>query len=205
MEINNTYFEPEDDCILNNGINIDLIYRYTDNTVRVLSEHLESHIAWNGYTTCICYNVFNSKILYDDKGLYGSMLKRFAMPYPEQLRKNIISLNRNLLEGKIPSYSDQLERAIKRNDVPSINHRLTEFIKTYFDILFALNRTFHPGEKRMIDFGLDLCEWLPVNYERDLYSLFATNGEDKLLVMRNIISNLDDLINLHMEDNGNGK
>jgi len=194
MEINNTFFEPEDDCTLNSGTNLELIYRHTSNTIHTLSNHLENHIAWNGYTTCVCHSVLNAKILYDDKGIYSSILERFSMPYPEQLRKNIISLNRNLLEGKMVSYCGQLEKAIMRNDEVSINHRLTEVIKAYFDILFALNKAFHPGEKRMIDFARDLCEWLPADFEKNLHGLLAANGKDKLPIVREVVSNLDDLI-----------
>jgi len=194
IELNNTYFEPEDDCTLNSGVNLEVIYRHTDNTIRTLSNHLENHIAWNGYTTCVCFNVFAAKVLYDKNGLYGKMLERFSIPYPEQLRKNIITLNRNLLEGKMPSYSGQLESAIMRNDAASINHRLAEFVKTYFDILFALNRAFHPGEKRMVDFALDLCEWLPVDFEKNLHGLLAASGKDKLPFIRGVVSNLDNLI-----------
>ena len=199
MEIDNSYWETEDDCVLNSGVAIELIYRNTEDIRQDLRGTLEKHIARCGYTTCVCYNIFNSKIMYDPKGFYNGMVKEFTMPYPEQLRKNIVSKNRELLDGKIPSYLGQIEKAVKRNDVVSINHRTAEFLSSYFDILFAVNRTFHPGEKRLIELGKTLCKHLPVDFEANLRGLFAARDKAEMLsVMREIISNLDDLIKKHM-------
>lgn len=184
-----------DECILNNGIPIEVTYENINDTRQGLSNTLEKHIAWDGYTTCVCYVIFNSKVLYDPKGLYSDMINRFTMPYPEQLRRNIVSDNRELLNGMNPSYFNQIEKAVKRNDVVSVNHRMAAFIKSYFDILFALNRKFHPGEKRLIEFAKEICEYLPVDFEIDLHSLFAANGNDKTLpILRKLIANLDELI-----------
>ena len=188
-----------DDCILNNDISIEFIYENIDNTKQSLNRALEKHIASDGFTTCLCYVVFNTIVLYDPKSLYRDMVNQFTMPYPEPLRKNIISMNRELLSGMDSSCFNRLETAIKRNDIISINHRLAEFTKYYFDILFALNRTFHPGEKRLIELGIELCEWLPADFESDFNNLFAVNGNDKTLsIIRKLLSNLDDLIEKHM-------
>jgi len=184
-----------DSCVLNNDIPIEFTYLSLEDTRQSLQNTLEKHIAWGGYTTCTCYVFFNSIVLYDPKGLYDNLVKQFTIPYPEQLRRNIISANKELINGIVPSYLNQIEKAIKRNDVVSINHRLAEFTKSYFDIIFALNRTFHPGEKRLIELSAELCEWLPVDFETDLRSLFSSNGNDKTLpIIRKLISNLDDLI-----------
>lgn len=188
-----------DDCILNNGMPIELTYENINDTYKSLQNTLEKHIAWGGYTTCVCYVIFNSKVLYDPKGVYTKMVEHFTIPYPEQLRKNIIAENRGLLNGVTPSYLNQIEKAIKRNDVVSINHRLTEFTKSYFDILFALNRTFHPGEKRLIEFSKDLCEWLPVDFETDLQNLFTVSDSSQIMsIVHKLMSNLDILVDKYM-------
>ena len=58
-----------------------------------------------------------------------------------------------LLSGMLPSFDAQIEKAENRKDFVSVNHRVTEFLASYFDIIFALNEMTHPGEKRMQSIG----------------------------------------------------
>jgi len=195
LEIDLQYWDPEDDGVLNDGTPIEICYRSIDETCRSLSNTLEKHIAQCGYTTVLCDSVLRSKILYDPKGLYADLIKRFTIPYPEELRQNIIATNRAVLDGIMQSYIGQIEKAVKRNDVISINHRIAEFFSSYFDILFAVNRAFHPGQKRLIERAISICQWLPVDFETDLYGLFAVSKREKLLPdLRTIILKLDKLI-----------
>jgi hypothetical protein len=185
-----------DDCILKNSIPIELNYVNIADTQRSLHNILEKHTARLGNSTCACSIVFGSQLLYDHEGLYNEMVERYTAPFPEKLRQNIISVNREYLSGVTPSCMNRIEVAIKRNDVIGVNHRLYEFIKSYFDILFALNRVYHPGEKLLIEYGKKLCECLPENYENDLQALFqADNNEKKLIILRRLLFNLDILIN----------
>lgn len=195
LEINNTYWECEDDCILNDGVRLEIIYRNLIDTDNSLSGTLLNHQANCGYSTCLCYNVFNAKILYDPQEKYRNLVKKYSFPYPQELKRNIIFRNRNLLDGKIPSYSNQIEKALKRNDFVSVNHRLTEFLASYFDIIFALNELYHPGEKRLIELCLKHCRILPNNFENNLVGL--TNRDSKtdiLQTIKEIVKNIDVLI-----------
>ena len=54
----------------------------------------------------------------------------------------------------------------------SVNHRVTEFLASYFDIIFALNEMTHPGEKRMQTICSKECNILPNNFDANLYRLF---------------------------------
>lgn len=87
------------------------------------------------------------------------------------MKKNIIERNTKLLYGSLPSYNNQIEKAIIRNDIVSINHRITAFIESYFDIIFALNELTHPGEKRLIELCKQQCRILPKNFEHNLATL----------------------------------
>lgn len=173
MEIDNQFWETEDDCILKNGIDIDILYRNPEDFSTTLSSVVEHHCAWNGYTTCMWHNLLGCRILFDRNGHLQAMKDRFSVPYPEELRQNIISKNRRLLHGNLPSYDKQICKALLRGDLPSINHRTSAFLESYFDIIFALNRMTHPGEKRMMTYAKEHAKILPSYFEENLQTLFS--------------------------------
>jgi len=173
VEIGNAFWELEDNCTLKNGIDIDILYRNLDAFVQDVASVVEEFQARNGYTTCMWHNLNTCKVLYDRSGRLTAAKKRFAVPYPQQLKQNIIARNRKLLHDSMPAYYTQIAKAVKRGDLVSINHRVSAFLESYFDLLFALNAQTHPGEKRLIPLSLQLCRILPENFEGCLNSLFA--------------------------------
>lgn len=195
MEINNTFWETEDDCILNSGVCIELIYRTLEDLENQLRGVMEEHTASCGYTTCVCHNVFSSKILYDPFGRYQKLVKAYSRPYPELLRSNIIEKNRKLLGGTIPAYLAQIEKAVNREDFVSVQHRITEFLASYFDIVFAYNRVYHPGEKRLISLSKQLCRTLPKDFEKDLLGVLNwKRAEEVLPAVKSLIQHLDKML-----------
>ena len=68
----------------------------------------------------------------------------------------------------MPAYPKQIIKAVQRNDFVSINHRITEFLASYFDLLFAINEVTHPGEKRLVQLCKTQCKILPENFEENL-------------------------------------
>ena len=58
------------------------------------------------------------------------------------------------------------------------NHRTTAFLESYLDLLFALNRQPHPGEKRMALHARERCEVLPKDFEENLDRLLRLVQED---------------------------
>ena len=173
IELGNDFWELEDDCVLKDGIPVDILYRSLDAFAQDVAAVVEGYSARNGYTTCMWHNLLHSRILYDRDGRYAALQKRFDVPYPEQLRQNILRRNLRLITGNFPSYDEQLRKAVSRGDTPSINHRMTAFLESYFDILFALNRMTHPGEKRMLTALKTQATILPANFEETLNEAFA--------------------------------
>ena len=173
MEIGNHFWEPEDNCTLRSGVDMDILYRDLDDFTLDVASVVEECNPRNGYTTCMWHNLLTCKILHDRDGRLSTAKKRFDIPYPDRLRDNILERNMKLLEGTMPAYSGQILKAAGRNDAVSINHRISAFLESYFDILFALNRQTHPGEKRLMSLTRERCAILPEYFEENLNRLFS--------------------------------
>ena len=152
---------------------MDIIYRNIRDFENTVASVVVDCVSWNGYTTCMWHNLITSKIVFDKQGRLTELQKKYQIPYPEKLKKNIISNNLKLLSGMLPSFDAQIKKAENRGDLVSVNHRVTEFLASYFDILFALNEMTHPGEKRMQQICSSECKILPKNFDDNLNRLFA--------------------------------
>ena len=173
MEIGNHFWEYEDNCTLNNGIDIDILYRDLDDFCAGVANVVESYCPSNGYTTCMWHNLLTCKIIIDKTGRLAAAKERFNVPYPPQLKHNIIEQNWRLLHTAMPAYRQQIEKAATRGDLVSVNHRVAAFMESYFDIIFALNSKTHPGEKRLMSLCKESCAILPQQFEENLNTLFA--------------------------------
>lgn len=172
MEIGNSFWELEDDVTLKDGIDMDVIYRDIASFESMVSKVVTDCVPQNGYTTCMWHNLITSRILLDKSGKLKLLQEKFKIPYPEKLKENIISNNLKLLSGMLPSFDTQIQKAENRADLVSVNHRVTEFLASYFDIIFALNEMPHPGEKRMQSICARECKLLPNNFDANLNRLF---------------------------------
>lgn len=97
---------------------------------------------------------------------------RFNVPFPGQLKKNIIALNYPLLRDALPSYLGQVKKAVYNGDRFSVHHRVTAFLESYFDILFAVNEIPHTGEKKIQGILEKRARRLPSMMGQDLDALF---------------------------------
>jgi hypothetical protein len=177
--LNLNYWGPGDEWLnVPTGIEVDIVYCDADWMEGEISRVVESHQASMGYTTCFWYTIYQSVVFFDPHGWLAKLQQRCQVEYPESLRQNIIALNYPVLRSIIPSYAFQVEKAAKRRDLVSINHRLAALLASYFDILFALNRQLHPGEKRMVEFAVNNCKLLPANMEVDIASILLLNAAD---------------------------
>ena len=172
IELGNHFWELEDNCTLKDGVDIDILHRNLDAFSKDISSVVVNHVAHNGYTTCMWHNLLHSKILFDREGKFRDLQEKYSVPYPAQLKKNIIERNMRLLSGNLPSYDKQIIKALKRNDTVSVNHRTAAYMESYFDIIFAMNELTHPGEKRMVQIALEQAAVLPQDFEKNLTALY---------------------------------
>lgn len=189
-EIENNYFEHGDEIILKeNNICLDFMYRdisFIENEINYVWRNCNSKI---GYTTAFLYNIKNSKILYESNDYFRTLQKELSKDYPKKLKDNIIEKNYNVMYAKkSASFYEQLENAVKRNDIVSINHRITAILASYFDILFAINEELHVGEKKLISYAKKLCKKLPNNFDKDIEDII--NNNNILEKVENLIGNI---------------
>lgn len=175
------------------GIEIDIIYFDAGWMEGQIHRVMREHQASLGYTTCFCHTVKQSQIFFDANGWLAGLQDLCRQEYPEALRHNIIAYNHPILRRVIPAYANQLEKAVKRNDLISINHRLAGLLASYFDVIFALNRQLHPGEKRLIELAQQRCQKLPRNMAANLTNLLQLAAAGDLRLLARLTEFLDGL------------
>lgn len=175
VEIDNPYWGSEDAWIDRaSGRKADLIYWSPGWIEGELQRVLGEHRASLGYSTCLWHTVRQSTAVFDRIGWFDRLRQRADQPYPEPLRRAIIALNYPVLGRALPSYRTQIALAVERRDLLSVQHRVTALLASTFDILFALNRALHPGEKRLLAHALVSCPVRPAHLEQHVTALVAS-------------------------------
>ncbi len=177
------------------GIRVEGLYwdvRWIEGEIDRILRRCEPSI---GYSTAFWYSVRNGRILFDRKGWLHRLQADAQQPYPEQLRQAIIANNYPILRRMSSSYLQQIELAQSRGDTVSLCHRCTTLLESYFDILLALNRQPHPGEKRLISFAEQFCPLRPPNLRAQVEALIAGLSGAAVVPLANaLIDGLDDLL-----------
>lgn len=179
------------------GIEVDVIYWEPAWIEGQLDRLWREHQASLGYSTCFWHTIRTSRALFDRHGWFQALQERSQQPYPKALRDAIVAKNHPVLRQVIPSYAHQIEKACQRADRVSLNHRVAALLASYFDVLFALNRVLHPGEKRLVERALNHCARLPADMAGQVDSvLHATYSADGSLVVHvnALLDSLDDLL-----------
>lgn len=182
------------------GIHVDAIYFDAAWMEEQIDRVLVRHEARLGYTTCFWHTVRGSIVLEDPRGWFAGLQERCRIDYPDELRRNIVALNHPVLRGVLPAYATQLAKAVRRRDLVSINHRLAGMLASYFDIVFAVNRVPHPGEKRLIEAAAGSCSLLPAGMAADLTEILETATMDLAGLPDRVARLLDGLDGLLREE-----
>jgi Domain of unknown function (DUF4037)/Nucleotidyltransferase domain len=179
------------------GIIVDAMYFDRAWMQQQVVQVMDEHQAGMGYTTCFCRTVSQSTVLYDPQGWFQALQERTRQPYPEALRHNIIEHNQPVLRSIMTSYWHQIEKALHRTDLVSVNHRVAALLASYFDIVFAFNRVLHPGEKRILSFVHTECTQIPIAIDADIAAVLQAAGTahpDILIHLTRLLNRLDQLL-----------
>ncbi|MGI6375080.1 MAG: nucleotidyltransferase domain-containing protein [Anaerolineae bacterium] len=176
VELDLRYWDPGDAWFSAAGVEVDVVYwdaRWIGEQLeRVLTRHEPSV----GYSTCHWRTLRHMLPLFDRDGWLARLQARAQAPYPQALADAIIARNHPLLRDAIPCYRAQIAKALARGDDVSVNHRVAALLASYFDVLFALNRELHPGEKRLVAAAQAQCERLPAQLAGDVAAVLAASA-----------------------------
>lgn len=154
---------------------------------------VEGHQPSLGYTTCFWRTIQQSAVLFDRGSWLGDLRSRCDVPYPDELRRRIIAHNHPVLRTIYTSYANQIDKALARADLVSLNHRIAALLASYFDCLFAANRVLHPGEKRLVEFAESQCRWRSPTMAEDITALLRDAVVEPASVGRRVQALLDGL------------
>jgi hypothetical protein len=190
----NKFWEDGDEWIAREpSLKVDVMFRgvgwIEDEIARVMDRH-EPKL---GYSTCFLYNVQTCLVFYDSDGWLKGLKERASQTYPAVLRDAILAKNHPVLRNTQSAYSRQIESAVERNDFVSLNHRVAALLASYFDIIIAVNRLAHPGEKRLVEFVRDSCPSKPKRFEETVAGLLAAAPRGGIGVIAGVKALLDGL------------
>lgn len=149
-------------------------------------------------STKVAYCVHYSNIVFDRHGKLNQLKQDYTLSYPDELRRNIIQLNYPMLKAQSKSYYNQFERALNRRDQIHIISLLNDYLKSYLEIISAMNKQFDPIEKRVLQIVDETCSILPKMLKENIELLFvyASRCDKQLLqVVTIMINQLTDLMN----------
>jgi hypothetical protein len=199
-QLNNTFWELEAEWIdRDNSFNS--MYRACDFVLGEIAARLDRYSADLGYTTAYCFSVANGFILHDPGRWLVGVQQRLREPFPEPLTRSIVAKNRPVFgDGMQSCYLAQMKAAIARGDLISLNHRVAVWIASYTDILFAVNRRYYPGEKRLLTYLQGLPD-LPEKTLEDVPRLCILAGSLSSPIIEHVAGMLERL-NLWLTRNG---
>jgi len=173
------------------SLSLGLIHRnFNDGTERWIAPSLGAHVdivrrcpLWFSYainkivryqqvqagsSTCLLHELAKSKPIYDRAGWFAGLRDStlYGYGYPGSLKVAILHKNYPLLNIGKNSWLNKAELAYHKGDTLAVFKYCSCFLASYFDILFALNEEFHPGEKQLMEHAMMLLHRPP-----DLQSL----------------------------------
>lgn len=196
-QLDNHFWEDGDEWITREtGLAVDITFRSPGWIEEQLDRLLVHHQVSMGYSTCFWFNIRSAQALFDREGWYAALQRKADQPFSDALQRAIITKNHPVLRTLTHSaYIHQLESAVARGDLVSIQHRSAALLASYFDILFAVNKRLHPGEKRLMTYAAQLTT-LPDHMAEDLNAfLMAACVPDQMMpITTRLLDRLDDLL-----------
>jgi len=147
LEVNNLNWGLEDHLRAGSR-DAELIYVPLDELRAEIERAYGEGLNSEAFTTARLYYVANGRLLHDSAGELEA-LRTLLAQYPEPTRRLLLRSHPDLLR----IYLKHLRLAQARGDLLSVQQRRYTVQAVFFNLLFALNRRYHPGEKRLLIHG----------------------------------------------------
>lgn len=197
VSIGKHQFGDYDDWVLSaTGQRVDLMYWALDWFPEQLDKVLVRHQPSVGHSTAWWRGVAHGVVLFDRGGWWEALRARAQAPYPEPLRAGIVRWNHEIPRTSAFSFRHQIEVALLRGDAVAVNHRVAALLSSCFDVVFALNRVLHPGEKRLLDFVRRECAVVPEGFDASVARVLQSTagGAELLAAVDELLDGIDAVV-----------
>lgn len=178
------------------GRPVELIYRRWDDIHEEVERAYDPGLpGWGfGFTTAVLYSVAHDQPLHDPTGELEAARNRLSREFPEATRIALLRRQSPLLGFNLRL----LRQAQRRGDLLFVEQLRYKLQMLFFDLLFALNRLYHPGEKRLLEHSRR-CAVRPLNCEARWRRAARLSSDDPALVaeLESLIVDLCDLVRIH--------
>jgi hypothetical protein len=188
-----TTFGLEDHLYVQGNL-IELVYFDLDRLSAETEQAYGAGLSSEGYTTSFLYTLCRSEVLHDATGEATALRAQLQAGYPEPTRARLLREYPEVLVY----YLGLLRVGQGRNDLLFVQHLRYSIQMIFFNLLFALNRQYHPGGKRLLAHALR-CEVQPTDLDarwNDTTRLPADAGA----LAEQLEALIDDLIRLIKAD-----
>ena len=145
LEVGIVTFGLEDHLYVQGKL-IELVFLDLDRLSAEAQRAYDQGLSSEGYTTALLYILFRSQVLYDATGEVTALRAQLHAGYPAPTRARLLREHPEVLRY----YLDLLRISQRRDDLLYVQHMRYSIQMIYFNLLFALNRQYHPGGKRLL-------------------------------------------------------
>jgi Domain of unknown function (DUF4037) len=135
-----------EDHLVSGGRPAELVYVELGDYEAQIERAYRDGLGDEGFATSALSFAAGGVALEDPRGELAAIQARLAT-YPEVTRRRLLADMPRLLRA----YLGQLEKAQRRGDLLFAQHRRYTLQMVFFNLLFAINRRYHPGEKRLLE------------------------------------------------------
>jgi Domain of unknown function (DUF4037) len=171
----------------------ELVYVDLGDYTRTIDRAYADGLGDEGFATALLAFAADGVVLEDPHGELAAIQARLAT-YPDATRRRLLADMPRLLGA----YLGQFEKAQSRRDLLFAQHRRYTIQMVFFNLLFAINRRYHPGEKRLLDHA-ERCPLRPARL-RERWEDLALRPVDDAMVARVLGDLIDELCALARQE-----